>query len=81
MSFKYFETQRRNASMVQMGLREREREIPPLSQRPHDLNVTHFESAYINLASLVAQTVKNLPAIQETWVQSLGQKSPCRREW
>ena len=33
------------------------------------------------LASLVAQTVKNLPAIQETWVQSLGQKSPCRREW
>ena len=22
--------------------------------------------------SLVAQTVKNLPAIQETWVQSLG---------
>ena len=25
-----------------------------------------------NLASLVAQTVKNLPAIQETWVQPLG---------
>ena len=23
-------------------------------------------------ASLVAQTVKNLPALQETWVQSLG---------
>ena len=23
-------------------------------------------------ASLVAQTVKNLPAMQETWVQSLG---------
>ena len=33
------------------------------------------------LASLVAQTVNNLPAIQETWVQSLGRKSPCRREW
>ena len=25
-------------------------------------------------ASLVAQMVKNLPAIQETWVQSLGQE-------
>ena len=31
-------------------------------------------------ASLVAQMVKNLPARQETWVQSLGwKKSP--REW
>ena len=27
-------------------------------------------------ASLVAQIVKNLPAIQETWVQSLGQEYP-----
>ena len=27
-------------------------------------------------ASLVAQTVKNLPAIQETWVPSLGQEDP-----
>ena len=25
---------------------------------------------------LVAQTVKNLPAIQETWVQCLGQEDP-----
>ena len=25
-------------------------------------------------ASLVAQTVKNLPAMQETWIQSLGQE-------
>ena len=25
-----------------------------------------------NKASLVAQTIKNLPAMQETWVQSLG---------
>ena len=28
------------------------------------------------LASLVAQTGKNLPAIQETWVQSLGWENP-----
>ena len=26
----------------------------------------------LNLASLVAQLVKNPPAMQETWVQSLG---------
>ena len=27
-------------------------------------------------ASLVAQLVKNLPAMQETWVPSLGQEDP-----
>ena len=27
-------------------------------------------------ASLVAQTVKNLPAMQETSIQSLGQEDP-----
>ena len=27
-------------------------------------------------ASLVAQLIKNLPAIEETWVQSLGQEDP-----
>ena len=31
--------------------------------------------------SLVAQRVKNLPAMLETWVQSLGWKIPWRREW
>ena len=31
--------------------------------------------------SLVAQTVKNLPTMQETHVRSLGQKIPWRREW
>ena len=31
-------------------------------------------------ASLVAQVVKNLPAMWETWVQSLGGKIPWRRE-
>ena len=29
-------------------------------------------------ASLVAQTVKNPPAIQETWVQSLGWEDPLK---
>ena len=31
-------------------------------------------------ASLVAQMVKCLPAMQETWVQSLGQEYPLEKE-
>ena len=30
-------------------------------------------------ASLVAQMVKNLPAMQETWVQLLGQEDPLEK--
>ena len=30
-------------------------------------------------ASLVAQTVQNLPAIQETWIQSLDQEDPVKK--
>ena len=29
----------------------------------------------------MTQTVKNLPAIQETWVKSLGWEDPWRSEW
>ena len=32
----------------------------------------------VHLASLAAQMVKNLPAMQETWVQSLGWEGPLR---
>ena len=35
---------------------------------------------YATWASLVAQLVKNLPAMQETWVQSLGWEYPWRGE-
>ena len=31
-------------------------------------------------ASLVAQSVKNLPAMQETWVPSLGWEDPLEEE-
>ena len=31
-------------------------------------------------ASLVAQLVKNPPAVQETWVQSLGWEDPVEKE-
>ena len=29
--------------------------------------------------SLVAQTVKNLPAMRETWVRSMGQEDPLEK--
>ena len=31
-------------------------------------------------ASLVAQTVKRLPTVQETWVQSLGWEDPLEKK-
>ena len=34
----------------------------------------------VERASLVAQRVKCLPAMQETWVQSLGQEDPLKKE-
>ena len=37
-------------------------------------------SCQVLRTSLVAQMAKNLPAIQKTWVQSLGQKDPLGRE-
>ena len=35
-----------------------------------------FAFVYVLLASLVVQSIKNLPAIWETWVRSLGWKDP-----
>ena len=40
---------------------------------------TLIPSAIPSWASLVAQMVKNLPVMQETWVQSLGQKDPLEK--
>ena len=34
----------------------------------------------INRTDLVAQLVKNLPAVQETWVQFLGWEDPLEKE-
>ena len=45
------------------------------------INVQQADSiTKLEWASLVAQMVKNLPAMQETWVQSLGQKDPLEKE-
>ena len=32
------------------------------------------------LSSLITQSVKNLPAMQETWVRSLGREDPLENE-
>ena len=39
-----------------------------------------MENQYPNRASLVAQKVKNLPSMQETWVQSLDWEDPLEKE-
>ena len=40
----------------------------------------HHEPLFLKLrVFLVAQVEKNLPAMQETWVQSLGQKDPLEK--
>ena len=43
-------------------------------------SITYIKRLVWYLASLVAQSVKNLPAIQETWVQFLGQEDPLEKE-
>ena len=45
------------------------------------LEGTHFGDRYQkNTASFVAQLVKNLPAMQESWVGFLGQEDPREKE-
>ena len=45
------------------------------------LEGTHFGDRYQkNTASFVAQLVKNLPAMQESWVGFLGQEDPLEKE-
>ena len=51
--------------------------IPGLG-RVHGEGIGHpFQYSW---ASLVAQMVKNLPAMWETWVQSLGQEDPMEED-
>ena len=38
-----------------------------------------LEKFWANQTSLVMQTVKNLPAMQETWVRSLGLEDPLEK--
>ena len=45
------------------------------TEQLHDFTKKHLGSD-----SLVAQTVKRLPARQETWIQSLGWEDPLEKE-
>ena len=48
---------------------------------PPGWNVTKVNCYLVHgLASLVAQLVKNLPAMQETWVRSLGWEDSLEKE-
>ena len=49
---------------------------------PHgDPNTADVKVKFVLTTFLVAQRVKNLPAMQETRVRSLGQEDPWRRKW
>jgi len=41
---------------------------------------TFVSGPYSDLFSLMAQMVKNLPAMQETWVQSPGLEDPLEKD-
>ena len=42
-------------------------------------NIWHLLNSFL-WVSLIAQSVKNLPAMQETWVRFLGQEDPLGKE-
>ena len=46
---------------------------------PGNLSEIYLKSHLRPGASLIGQLVKNPPAMQETWVQSLGWEDPWRR--
>ena len=45
------------------------------------LSFPYKQSSIMHIFSLVAHKVKNLPTMQETWVQFLGREDPWGREW
>ena len=55
---------------------------PVTEPSPGDLSDIGIEprSPALQETSLVAQMVKNLPAVQETWVRSLDQEDPLEKE-
>ena len=41
---------------------------------------TELASSFLGGSRILAQTVKSLPTMQETWVRSLGQENPLEKE-
>ena len=54
---------------VSFNFNSKERQCQRMFKLLHNYTISHTSRA-----SLVAQLVKNVPAMQETWVQSLGWK-------
>ena len=54
---------------------------PWTTARQASLSITIFQSLpkFMSIASLVAQLVMDPPAMQETWVQSLGWEDPLEK--
>ena len=50
-----------------------------METNPPKILFLFYMKSYIKWASLVAQLAKNLPAMQETWVQSLGWEDPLEK--
>ena len=51
-----------------------------MNQAQEDLNASLLIPKGTHRASLIAQLVKNLPAMQETWVRFLGGEDPLEKE-
>ena len=62
-----------------MGVGVRGRHVPVPPPPPPSLAATLGNSVINKGASLVAQTVKNLPAMQETWVRSFSWEDPLEK--
>ena len=69
----------REAGHGDRGWKQRPRVLPAQEKKAPQLifhRWTHLALSLVQQrAPLVAQTVKNLPAMQETWVRSLGQEN------
>ena len=69
------EKQAANKGCMTQGGRIKEKEFSVIYTFAQMFNITCTERAY-----LVAQMVKRLPAMRETWVRSLGREDPLAKE-
>ena len=60
--------------------KQREQRLPPKVARSIKQDYGYKSAWSIIRASLVAQTVKSLPAVQETLVRSLGQEDALQKK-
>ena len=68
-----------NLEELLLGVEELSSAIPHVTSEPH---FPYFDTESLMLYGLpwCFQTVKNLPAMQETWAQSLGWEDPLEEE-